>query len=72
MPAKKTNSDGKVKIRRDRKFAEHLNETENKFVPDNPIKRQIKINQLPWTEKQKEFFSKYKYYMEIKLITKGG
>ena len=31
MPAKKTNSDGKVKIRRDRKFAEHLNETENKF-----------------------------------------
>ena len=56
MPAKKTNSDGKVKIRRDREFAEHLNETENKFVPDNPIKRQIKINQLPWTEKQKEFF----------------
>ncbi len=56
MPAKKKNSDGKVKIRRDREFAEHLNETENKFVPDNPIKRQIKINQLPWTEKQKEFF----------------
>ena len=56
MPTKKTNSDGKVKIRGDRKFAEDLNETENKFVPDNPIKRQIKINQLPWTDKQKEFF----------------
>ena len=56
MPAKKTNSDGKVKIRGDRKFAKDLNETENKFVPDNPIKRQIKINQLPWTDKQKEFF----------------
>ncbi len=56
MPAKKTNSDGKVKIRGDRKFAEDLNETDNRFVPDNPIKRQIKINQLPWTEKQKEFF----------------
>ena len=56
MPAKKTNSDGKVKIRGDRKFADDLNETENKFVPDNPIKRQIKINQLPWTDKQKEFF----------------
>ena len=56
MPAKKTNSDGKVKIRGDRKFAEDLNDKENKFVPDNPIKRQIKINQLPWTDKQKEFF----------------
>ena len=56
MPAKKSNSDGKVKIRGDRKFAEGLNETENKFVPDNPIKRQIKINQLPWTDKQKDFF----------------
>tara|TARA_Y100000588_G_scaffold306338_1_gene330014 strand:+ start:479 stop:1264 length:786 start_codon:yes stop_codon:yes gene_type:complete len=56
MPAKKTNSDGKVKIRGDRKLAEDLNEKENKFVPDNPIKRQIKINQLPWTDRQKEFF----------------
>jgi phosphate starvation-inducible protein PhoH len=54
MPAKKTN--GKVKIRGDREFADDLNETEKKFVVENPIKRQIKINQLPWTEKQKEFF----------------
>ena len=46
MPTKKTNSDGKVKIRGDRKFAKDLNETENKFVPDNPIKRQIKINHI--------------------------
>jgi len=56
MPAKKTSSNGKVKIRGDRKLAEDLNETENKFVVENPIKRQIKINQLPWTDKQKEFF----------------
>jgi len=56
MSDKKTNSNGKVKIRGDRKFAEDLNETEKKFVVENPIKRQIKINQLPWTEKQKEFF----------------
>jgi phosphate starvation-inducible PhoH-like protein len=56
MPAKKTKSTGKVKIRGDRKFAEDLNEKNNKFVIENPIKRQIKLNQFPWTEKQKEFF----------------
>ena len=56
MPAKKTNSTGKVKIRGDREFADNLNETDHRFVPENPIKRQIKINQLPWTDKQKEFF----------------
>ena len=56
MPTKKTSSNGKVKIRGDREFADDLNETENKFVVDNPIKRQIKINQLAWTDKQKEFF----------------
>ena len=26
------------------------------FENPNPLKRQLKINQLPWTEKQKEFF----------------
>ena len=55
MPTKK-NATGKVKIRGDREFADDLNEKEKKFVVDNPIKRQIKINQFPWTEKQKEFF----------------
>ena len=29
---------------------------EDRFENPNPIKRQIKINQLNWTEKQKEFF----------------
>ena len=24
---------------------------------DNPIKRQIKLKQFPWTQKQKEFYS---------------
>lgn len=56
MPIKKTKSSGKVKIRGGKELAEDLNEKENKFVVDNPIKRQIKINQLAWTEKQKEFF----------------
>ena len=53
---KKTKSNGKVKIRGDREFADDLNETGNKFIVDNPIRRQIKLNQLPWTNKQKEFF----------------
>ena len=47
----------KVKIRGDRETAKNLTETSIKLkaAPD-PIKRQIKINQFPWTEKQKEFF----------------
>tara|TARA_Y100001973_G_C5207362_1_gene342534 strand:+ start:970 stop:1746 length:777 start_codon:yes stop_codon:yes gene_type:complete len=54
--SKERKSNGKVKIRGDRKTAEELSETTNRFVSPNPIKRQIKINQLPWTERQKEFF----------------
>ena len=57
MPAKKkTKSTGRVKIRGDKELAEDLNEKENKFMVSNPMKRVIKINQFPWTEKQKEFF----------------
>lgn len=47
----------KVKIRGDKKTAKNLTETSRKCQKTpNPIKRQIKINQFPWTEKQKEFF----------------
>jgi len=48
----------KIKIRGGREIAKSLNEStpNKKYVLTNPIKRQIKINQLPWTEKQKEFF----------------
>ena len=46
----------KVKIRGDRKLAEEINNMGDKFVVENPIKKQIKLNQFPWTEKQKEFF----------------
>ena len=55
MATKKTNT-GKVKIRGDKELAENLNEKEDRFMVSNPIKRVIKINQFPWTEKQKEFF----------------
>jgi len=48
----------KIKIRGGKKIAESLNESipTKKYVLTNPIKRQIKINQLPWTERQKDFF----------------
>ena len=38
----------------------------NYFKPEYTYQRKM------YQKKQKEFFSKYKYYMEIKLITKGG
>lgn len=48
----------KVKIRGGKELAEEINSKmdDNKFVVENPIKKQIKLNQLPWTENQKEFF----------------
>jgi len=53
-----TNKDaaGRVKIRGGKEVAEDLNNSHEKFVVDNPIKSLIRINQLPWTDKQKEFF----------------
>ena len=55
MPIKKTKSTGKVKIRGDKELAESLNEVERRTI-ENPMKRVVKLNQLPWTDKQKEFF----------------
>ena len=55
--SQKKEQNSKVKIRGDRKTAENLTETSKKLPrTPNPIKRQIKINQFPWTERQKEFF----------------
>ena len=57
MPVKKINTKGKVKIRGDKKLADDLNEeNDKKFIVENPTKRQIKLNQFPWTERQKDFF----------------
>jgi phosphate starvation-inducible PhoH-like protein len=51
-------SNGKVKIRGGKELAEDLNKTNRdpKIVTPNPINKQIKLNQFPWTDKQKEFF----------------
>ena len=55
----KHNGSKPIKIRGGKELAEEVskdNHSENKFVAENPIKRQIRINQFPWTEKQKDFF----------------
>ena len=48
----------KLKIRGGKKIADDIKDAEprEKFIVENPIKRQIKIHQFPWTEKQKDFF----------------
>ena len=58
MKEKNIPTKGKVKIRGAKELAENLNESSSKksLKTPNPIKRQIKLNQFPWTDKQKEFF----------------
>jgi len=50
----------KIKIRGGKKIAEDVVEANQNHVKqhqvENPVKRLIKLNQFPWTEKQKEFF----------------
>ena len=59
MKSKSGPTKGKVKIRGAKELSEDLSESSifgNLAKTENPIKRQIRINQFPWTEKQKEFF----------------
>ena len=52
--------------------AELINESlvENMF-PVNPIKRQIKLKQFPWTQKQKDFF-KLALHPDTKIVLVNG
>ena len=70
---KQTSKSGKLKIRGGKKIAEDIEDTEpkKKFVVENPIRRQIKIRQFPWTEKQKEFFRIALDY-NTKIVFVGG
>jgi phosphate starvation-inducible PhoH-like protein len=55
----KEGSNKPIKIRGGKELANEVrkdNCDETRFIAENPIKRQIKINQFPWTEKQKDFF----------------
>lgn len=48
---------GKVSIRGDKELSKDINDvTPKRYVAPNPIRTQIKLNQFPWTEKQKDFF----------------
>jgi len=50
---------GKLKIRGGKDLIKELDAEPGftkHFQAPNPIQRQIKLNQFPWTEKQKEFF----------------
>ena len=65
-------STGKVKIRGGKEVAEGLNESAAKRKPiEDAIRRVIKINQFPWTEKQKEFF-KIALNYNTKIVFVGG
>lgn len=67
-------ADKPIKIRGDKQLAEDLskvNAHKKTFVAENPIKTQIKINQLPWTDKQKEFF-KVALHPHTKIVFVNG
>ena len=67
--SKKTRS-SRTSIKKE--IAEEINDSlaEN-FSPENPIKRQIKLKQFPWTKKQKEFF-KIALHPDTKIVLVTG
>ncbi len=73
MSAKKSNADrGVIKIRGGKEIAEELaDKSPGRYVAPNPIKAQIKLNQFPWTEKQKEFF-KIALHPSTKIVFVNG
>ena len=72
MPAKKKPpSKGRVKIRGARETAENLTEAASEYRVANPIKKLIKLNLLPWTSKQKDFF-KLALSTETKVMFVSG
>ena len=66
-------SSKRIKIRGGKEVEKSINEskTGSKFILANPIKSKIRINQLPWTEKQKEFFRIALDY-HTKIVFVGG
>jgi len=57
---------------KNKEIAEQIEEamTDN-FIPENPIKRKIKLNQFPWTERQKDFF-KIALHRDTKVVFVNG
>jgi phosphate starvation-inducible protein PhoH len=54
--SKRKDSKDRITIRGAKQVATDINKSHEKVPVENPIKRQIKLHQFPWTDKQKEFF----------------
>ena len=60
MPRKSSNAKSRASMLKKINNADQLDEISDAMCPiigenPNPIKRQIKVHQLPWTKKQKDF-----------------
>ena len=64
--SKRKDSKDRITIRGAKQVATDINKSHEKVPVENPIKRQIKLNQFPWTEKQKEFF-KIALYSSLRI-----
>ena len=73
MAKENVGKSSKLKIRGDKELADkiQIQNTEENFIIDNPIRHHIKIHQFPWTEKQKEFFRIALDY-NTKIVFVGG
>ena len=72
MPKEKGPRAGKLKIRGGKEVVEEVEDySPKRYIAPNPIKTQIKLNQLPWTEKQKEFF-KIALHPSTKVVFVNG
>ena len=71
MATSNTSQKGKVKIRGGKEIADSLNEAVSKPIIDNPIRKNIKLHQFPWTDKQKEFF-KIALHSDTNIIFVNG
>ena len=60
-----------IKIRGGKEVADDLNKNHERVTAENPLKRQIKLHQFPWTEKQKDFF-KIALRPDTKIIFVNG
>ena len=64
--------DRKARARVKAETREIINETlVDSWENPNPIKRVIKVNQLPWTDKQKDFF-KIALHRDTKIMFVNG
>ena len=64
-------SKNSIKIRGGKEVANDLNKNQERVTTENPIKRQIKLHQFPWTEKQKNFF-KAALHPSTKIVFVNG